>query len=318
MNDTVYTLLIVDDEKQNRTLLTELLKDQYRLILAKNGTQALERAFEHRPDLILLDVLMPEMDGYAVMRALKNDERTRDIPVIFISALDSAENEELGLELGAVDYITKPFRPSIVRVRVRNHVQSVHQRRLLERLALIDALTEIPNRRRFSQIYGQEWRRCQRSRNPLSLIVVDVDHFKLYNDNLGHAAGDQVLRQVAATLRAALKRSSDFVARYGGEEFVILLPEIDRDGAHALAEQVRRDVEALRIPHGHSPVAPWITISLGGATMTPENSQEEQTLFGIADTFLYQAKHDGRNRVAWAPPAYRMAGTGDEGAVSRG
>lgn len=302
MNDTAYTLLIVDDEKQNRTLLTELLQDEYRLILAKNGVQALERAFEHTPDLILLDVLMPEMDGHAVIRQLKNDERTRDIPVIFISALDSAESEERGLELGAVDYISKPFRPSIVRARVRSHIQSVHQRRLLEKLALLDGLTEIPNRRRFSQVYEQEWRRCRRAGAPLSLIVVDVDHFKLYNDTYGHAAGDAVLRMVAQTLRGALKRSSDFVARYGGEEFVILLPEVGQAGAQGLAEQVRQEIEGLRIRHQASPVAPWVTISLGGATAMPQDAQEEPELFCTADASLYQAKHGGRNRVAWALP----------------
>ncbi len=296
-----YTLLIVDDEKQNRTLLTELLKDDYKLILAKNGVQAMERASEHKPDLILLDVLMPEMDGYGVIRALKNDERTRDIPVIFVSALDSAESEERGLELGAVDYISKPFRPSIVRARVRNHIQSVHQRRLLEQLALLDALTEIPNRRRFSQIYEQEWRRCKRNGSAISLIVVDVDHFKLYNDSNGHAAGDQVLRMVARTLQNALRRSGDFVARYGGEEFVILLPDVDRNGAHALAEQVRQEVEALRIPHPDSPVLPWVTISLGGATRIPQENDEESDLFCVADSFLYEAKRSGRNRVEWAP-----------------
>ncbi|NTV94473.1 MAG: diguanylate cyclase [Thiobacillus sp.] len=303
--NVAYTLLIVDDERQNRALLTELLKDEYRLILAKNGVQALERAAEHKPDLILLDVLMPEMDGYTVIRRLKNDESTRDIPVIFVSALDSAESEERGLELGAVDYISKPFRPSIVRARVRNHIQSVHQRRLLEQLALLDALTEIPNRRRFVQVYEQEWRRCKRHGSALSLIVVDVDHFKFYNDNHGHTAGDDVLRQVGHTLRAALKRSSDFVARYGGEEFVILLPEVDREGAHALAEQVRAEIELLRIPHPHSPVQPWITISLGGATETPDDGQSESELFSVADSALYEAKRTGRNRVVWATPAGR-------------
>ncbi len=301
MNPT-YTLLIVDDEKQNRTLLTELLKDEYHLILAKNGIQALDRAIEHRPDLILLDVLMPEMDGHAVIQSLKNDDRTKEIPVIFVSALDSAESEERGLELGAVDYISKPFSPSIVRARVRNHIQSVHQRRLLEQLALLDGLTEIPNHRRFSQVYTQEWRRCRRSASPLSLIVVDVDHFKMYNDSNGHAAGDIVLRQVAQTLKAAVKRSGDFVARYGGEEFVILLPDIDQNGAEALAEQVRAEIESLRIPHVDSPVSPWVTISLGGVTQIPPESQDEPELFCIADAALYQAKRQGRNRVIWSIP----------------
>jgi len=232
MNPT-FTLLIVDDEKQNRALLTELLQDEYRIVLAKDGRQALDRAREHSPDLILLDVLMPEMDGYAVIRALKNGDQTRAIPVIFITALDSVGDEERGLELGAVDYISKPFNPAIVRVRIRNHLQSVQQRRLLEQLAMLDSLTGIPNRRRFSEVYEQEWRRCMRDDVPLSLIVVDVDHFKAFNDNYGHAAGDEVLRRIASSLQTSLRRPGDFVARYGGEEFVMLLPGIDSEGARA-------------------------------------------------------------------------------------
>ncbi len=300
MNPT-FTLLIVDDEKQNRALLTELLQEDHRIILAKDGKQALERAREHRPDLILLDVLMPEMDGYAVIRALKNDDQTRDIPVIFITALDSAGDEERGLELGAVDYISKPFNPSIVRVRIRNHLQSVHQRRLLEQLAMLDGLTGIPNRRRFTAVYEQEWRRCMRDGVALSLIVVDVDLFKAFNDTYGHAAGDEVLRRIATTLQTSLRRPGDFVARYGGEEFVILLPGVDREGAIALSEHARADIEAEHIPHAVSPVAPWVTISLGGATLIPLEGAPSTELFGLADTYLYEAKHSGRNRIAWAP-----------------
>jgi len=303
-----FTLLIVDDEKQNRTLLTELLKDDHHLILAKNGEQALQRARSHLPDLILLDVLMPDMDGYAVIRALKNDDLTRDIPVIFVTALDSAGDEEQGLELGAVDYISKPFHPSIVRARIRNHLQSVQQRRLLEQLAMLDSLTGIPNRRRFAQVFDQEWRRCQRDIAPLSLIVVDVDHFKDFNDTHGHAAGDQVLRQVAATLRATLRRPADFVARYGGEEFVILLPGIDRQGARALAEHARREIEALSISHAVTNAMSRVTVSMGGATRIPPEGPPDTELFCLADTYLYEAKRDGRNQVAWAPDHVGCAG----------
>jgi diguanylate cyclase (GGDEF)-like protein len=296
-----FTLLIVDDEKQNRALLTELLQEDHRIILAKDGIQALERAREHRPDLILLDVLMPEMDGYAVIRALKDDDQTRDIPVIFITALDSAGDEEHGLDLGAVDYISKPFNPSIVRVRIRNHLQSVHQRRMLEQLAMHDSLTGIPNRRRLTEVYEQEWRRCMRDSVPLSLIVVDVDLFKAFNDTYGHAAGDEELRRIAGILQTSLRRPGDFVARYGGEEFVILLPGIDSAGAQALSEHARADIEAEHIPHAVSSVAPWVTISLGGATRIPQEGNCSPELFSLADTYLYEAKHSGRNRFAWAP-----------------
>lgn len=296
-----FKLLIVDDEKQNRALLTELLQGEHRIILAKDGKQALERAREHNPDLILLDVLMPEMDGYRVIRELKNDDQTRNIPVIFITALDSAGDEERGLELGAVDYISKPFNPAIVRVRIRNHLQSVHQRRQLEQMAMLDSLTGIPNRRRFNEVLEQEWRRCMRDGVPLSLIVVDVDHFKAFNDTYGHAAGDEVLRRVASTLQTSLRRPGDFVSRYGGEEFVMLLPGIDSEGARILSEHARADIEGEKIPHALSEVAPWITISLGGATRIPQENGESSELFRLADTYLYEAKHTGRNRVAWAP-----------------
>ena len=294
-----FTLLVVDDEKQNRTLLTELLQDDYQILLAKNGVQALERARERIPDLILLDVLMPEMDGFAVIRALKQDDATRNIPVIFISALDSPTDEELGLELGAVDYIAKPFHPPIVRVRVRNHLQAVRQRRLLEHLALIDSLTEIPNRRRFTEVHEQEWRRCLRSSCHLSLMVIDVDHFKAFNDTYGHAAGDLVLKRVARTIQNSLKRPGDFVARFGGGEFVVLLPEIDVAGAQAVAEQIRAEVENQHIPHAESTAGPWLTISVGGTTQTPTSAEVDSDLFRQADKLLYDSKHAGRNRVTW-------------------
>lgn len=296
----VHTVLIVDDEKHNRLLLTELFAGQYRVIQAKNGAQAIELAQQHQPDLILLDVLMPDMDGMAVIRTLKREDRTRQIPVVFITALDSAADEELGLELGAVDYITKPFHPSIVRVRVRNHLQIVHQRRLLEQLAALDGLTGIPNRRRFDQALEQEWRRCQRAGQPLSLIVADVDWFKPYNDALGHAAGDRVLQEVAAVLRQGARRPGDLAARYGGEEFVLLLPGTDVPQAQELAEQLRGRVQQLALAHPASPVALSVTLSLGGASTLAQTSEVDGGFFARADAALYQAKKAGRNRVHWA------------------
>lgn len=296
----VHTVLIVDDEKHNRLLLTELFAGQYRVIQAKNGAQAIELAQQHQPDLILLDVLMPDMDGMAVIRTLKREDRTRQIPVVFITALDSAADEELGLELGAVDYITKPFHPSIVRVRVRNHLQIVHQRRLLEQLAALDGLTGIPNRRRFDQALEQEWRRCQRAGQPLSLIVADVDWFKPYNDALGHAAGDRVLQEVAAVLRQGARRPGDLAARYGGEEFVLLLPGTDVPQAQELAEQLRGRVQQLALAHPASPVALSVTLSLGGASTLAQTLEVDGGFFARADAALYQAKKAGRNRVHWA------------------
>ena len=296
-----FTLLIVDDDKHNRLLLTELFEGEYKIIQAKNGLQALELARAHAPDLILLDVMMPEMDGMAVIRALKRDDATRHIPVIFITALDSAADEELGLDLGAVDYIAKPFHPPIARVRVRNHLQIVHQRRLLEQIAALDGLTGIPNRRRFDEALAQEWSRCQRSGLPLSLIVADVDQFKQYNDTLGHAAGDRVLQDVAAALRQAARRPGDLAARYGGEEFVLLLPETDAPQAQQLADELLQRMAARKLPHPAASAAPCVTLSLGGITTIPASSVVAPDFFERADAALYQAKAQGRNRWCWAP-----------------
>ena len=298
--NTEFTLLIVDDEKQNRLLLTELFGTTYKIIQAKNGVQALEKARQHRPDLILLDVLMPEMDGMGVLRELKRDDATRLIPVIFITALSSATDEENGLNLGAVDYISKPFHPPIVRVRVRNQLQLVHQQRLLEQLASLDGLTGIPNRRQFDATLLKEWHRCQRNQQPLSLIVADVDFFKKYNDALGHAAGDRVLQEVAATLRQAARRPGDLVARYGGEEFVLLLPETNATGAQALAEGLQQLLHSKALPHPDSSLGPWLTMSMGGNTIVPSTTALDPEFFALADAALYRAKHQGRNQVRWA------------------
>lgn len=298
--NTEFTLLIVDDEKQNRLLLTELFGTTYKIIQAKNGVQALEKARQHRPDLILLDVLMPEMDGMGVLRELKRDDATRLIPVIFITALDSATDEENGLNLGAVDYISKPFHPPIVRVRVHNQLQLVHQRRLLEQLASLDGLTGIPNRRQFDATLLKEWHRCQRNQQPLSLIVADVDFFKKYNDALGHAAGDRVLQEVAATLRQAARRPGDLVARYGGEEFVLLLPETDATSAQALAEGLQQLLHSKAFAHPNSSLGPCLTMSMGGNTTVPSTTALDPEFFALADAALYRAKHQGRNQVRWA------------------
>lgn len=298
--NTEFTLLIVDDEKQNRLLLTELFGTTYKIIQAKNGVQALEKARQHRPDLILLDVLMPEMDGMGVLRELKRDDATRLIPVIFITALNSATDEENGLNQGAVDYISKPFHPPIVRVRVHNQLQLLHQRRLLEQLASLDGLTGIPNRRQFDATLLKEWHRCQRNQQPLSLIVADVDFFKKYNDALGHAAGDRVLQEVAATLRQAARRPGDLVARYGGEEFVLLLPETDATSAQALAEGLQQLLHSKAFAHPNSSLGPWLTMSMGGNTIVPSTTALDPEFFALADAALYRAKHQGRNQVRWA------------------
>lgn len=295
-----FTLLIVDDEKHNRLLLTELFRDDYRIILAKRGEQAIQLAHEHQPDLILLDVLMPGMDGLATIRELKRNDATRHIPVIFITGLNSPDEEEQGLNLGAVDYIGKPFHAAVVRARVRNQLQIVHQRHLLEQLALLDGLTGIPNRRNFNQAFEREWARCQRSGHPISLMMLDVDHFKSYNDTLGHAAGDLVLQSIANLLRKNIRRPADLVARYGGEEFVILLPETRQADAQLLAQRILDQLAEKDIPHPQSVTASRITISMGGISFIPQQLLPDLSMLERADSALYQAKAQGRNRWLWA------------------
>ncbi len=243
-------ILIVDDENMNLRVLADLLKDEYLPILARTGKQALKHAFSNKPpDLILLDVVMPEIGGYEIIKSLKNSDNTKNIPVIFVTALNSIEDEEFGLKLGAVDYITKPFSPPIVKMRVRNHLRIVRQYKLLDQLAYLDGLTEISNRRRFEEVYEREWTRAIRSQTPLSLAMVDVDCFKQYNDNYGHAMGDIALQMIAKNLKRSLMRPADLVARYGGEEFVMMLPETDLHAAKLVAQRSLAMVTELAILH---------------------------------------------------------------------
>lgn len=292
-------ILVVDDERINRKLLSELLEEHHDVVIAKSGEQALERMqTDTGIDLILLDVMMPGMSGHDVLRRLKGNDATKDIPVIFITSLNSVDDEEIGLDLGAADYIIKPFHPGIVRLRVENYLRFVRQRKLLETLAGRDYLTEIDNRRSFEEALEREWRRAGRGNGLISLAIIDVDYFKQYNDNYGHARGDQALKAVAQALAGGSHRSTDFVARYGGEEFVMLFPDTSAAGARELAESVRRSVEALAIPHEYSAVAPHLTVSIGGAT---SNGQPlpGMGLLETADAMLYRAKGEGRNRVVW-------------------
>jgi diguanylate cyclase (GGDEF)-like protein len=292
-------VLVVEDEKINRTILSALLKDENQVILAKSGEQALERlASDDQIDLILLDVLMPDMDGHEVLRRIKANDATRDIPVIFITALNSTNDEEKGLKLGASDYIGKPFSPAIVKARVSNLLRFVRQRKLLETLAGRDGLTEIPNRRAFDQALLQEIARSLRSGQAFSLALIDVDFFKQYNDCYGHAAGDTTLKQVAKTVAGALRRPNDLAARYGGEEFGLILPESDAAGGIEVAEAIRQLVAELGIEHETSPIAPHVTVSIGGVTVRGRQGSAEELLMA-ADRQLYEAKRLGRNRVCW-------------------
>jgi diguanylate cyclase (GGDEF)-like protein len=292
-------VLVVDDAAINRQVLADLLKADHTVILAKSGEQALSLAVRHVPDLILLDVVMPEINGYEVLRQLKSDSRTAAIAVIFITGLDSPEDEEHGLTLGASDYITKPFNLAVVRARVRCHLQLARQRRMLEALANIDGLTEIANRRHFDGRYEAEWALAVRHGQPLSVAILDIDFFKDYNDRAGHAMGDRVLQAVASALSNGMIRASDLVARYGGEEFAVLMPGIDAQGGFQLADRLREATGRLTMPHSDTNEGNRITVSLGGATLQPGTHESAAELLKAADDHLYRAKKEGRNRVVW-------------------
>lgn len=295
MNATLPTILIVDDETANRHLLADLLKDECRILMAKDGASALQRVREENISLVLLDASMPEMDGYEVLRRLKADEKTADLSVIFVTGQTDEEDEERGLLLGAVDYIAKPIRPLLVKARVRNHLKFARQRELLEQLSMQDGLTGIANRRCFDQALERAWLHSKRSGDTLALAMIDVDHFKAYNDQYGHAAGDEALKQVAFVLSSAMKRPYDLAARYGGEEFVLLLPGIDQ--VHAVLEQLRTAIMALDIAHSQSTAADVLTISCGALVKSASDGVALAELLQRADAALYEAKHQGRNRV---------------------
>jgi diguanylate cyclase (GGDEF)-like protein len=301
VKDAIPVVLIVDDVASNIKVLADALRHDYRVKVASRGEDALIGArFEPHPDLILLDVMMPEMDGYEVCRRLKNDPVTEGIPVIFVTARETEEDQERGFQLGGVDYITKPFSIPLVKARVRTHVQLKRQADALERLSHIDPLTGIANRRQFAGVFALEFRRAVRENQPLAVLMIDIDYFKGYNDLHGHGAGDDCLRQVVSALAKGLSRSGDLVARYGGEEFVAILPATGSAAVHALAEKLRNSILALQLPYA-STTGDRLTISIGGATTGADpGADTPDDLLERADKMLYHAKETGRNRTVIA------------------
>ena len=292
-------ILIADDVPDNIRLLSRMLADEgHQISAALNGRQALKLAASCVPDLILLDVMMPEMDGFELCAALKADPLLSGIPVIFLTALTDTEDESRALDLGAVDFITKPFSESVVRLRVRTHLEIKRQHDLLARQSHLDGLTGIANRRAFDDRLQWEWQRTIRSGESLAAAMIDIDHFKEYNDAHGHLAGDDCLRRVAGAMDELLARGGDFIARYGGEEFVCLLGGVNAGGADLVVEKLRGGVESLHLPHGVSPVSPWVTVSIGVALCRPTLERAPTDLVEAADVQLFKAKRLGRNRVS--------------------
>lgn len=319
-SESQFRLLIVDDDPHSLRMLNAILQGVAKIYFATSGEEALRQVAKHAPDLILLDVDMPGLGGHATCTALKADPETAELPVIFVTARADTASETQALALGAADFIHKPVNPPVVLARVKTQLALKQKSDQLRLLIMMDALTGIANRRAFDDSLSREWQRALRHNELLSLLMIDIDYFKRYNDAYGHPAGDACLRQVAGAISAATKRTGDLAARYGGEEFAVILPHTSAQDAHTIAERICAGVRALALAHDDSPVAPHVTISVGvanladtgGAECTPRCAQcsvqcsnfvliklaTQDALLALADQALYAAKRSGRAQIA--------------------
>lgn len=298
-------ILIVDDSPLQAAQLKAILDDEYDVAVAQTAEDGLRQASGGNYSLILLDIVMPGMDGFTLLKKLQEEIITQSVPVILITSLSDVENEQHGLVLGAVDYIIKPFHSPIVKARVNTHVKLYNYRKQVEAQSMTDQLTGIANRRRYDQYSAAKWQEAARLRVPLSICMFDIDHFKIFNDTFGHPAGDKVIAAVAKTVSSHLQRSTDFFARYGGEEFVALSIGDPSEKIFEHLKKIRQAIEDLHIPHASS-VSEWVTVSVGGVTVVPPAESSYGFYLKIADTMLYDAKKHGRNRVVWADEQLRQ------------
>ena len=305
-------ICVVDDDLISLTVVAKLLMPHFTVVAARSGREALSLIRRDPPDLVLLDIQMPDMDGFAVCRRLKDDPLTEAIPIVFLTASQDEVIEERGLVAGASDFIIKPPRGPVVVARILNLVRMKRQAESLRAQAQTDSLTGLYNRGHFTRVLGQELSRAKRNRQTVSLLLIDIDHFKAYNDHYGHLGGDGALRQVALALKAVAKRPGDLACRYGGEEFAIVLPATGTVGACNVAASTLARIDALALPHAASMVAPHVTLSIGVASLPEEELASHgldtdfvdpgleaiHQLIGKADAALYDAKRHGRNQ-AW-------------------
>ncbi|MBB6262465.1 diguanylate cyclase (GGDEF)-like protein [Paenochrobactrum gallinarii] len=291
-------ILIVDDEVTNIEIMNAVLEDTYEICFATSGEQAIEVARTVLPDLILLDVMMPGIDGYGVCERIKSERLLADVPVIFTTGLTDQEAEVRGLSLGAIDYITKPIQPVVLRARVANHIELKRLRDQLAQMAVTDALTGLSNRRHLEETIKTEITDLAANKDWLSVILLDIDFFKSFNDTYGHPEGDRCLIMVASALTRAMHRSDNTVARYGGEEFACILPGADYDSAMRIAQGIKTQVQALNIPHSGSSISPFLTISMGVASAIAENDMTSSDWINHADQQLYLSKAGGRDMIS--------------------
>ena len=296
IDNLMQKILVVGDVSANIQELTEALKSpNYEIIVATSGKTALETATSEKPDLILLETVMAGMDGYAVCTKLKAEAAT--IPVIFIAQPGNEQDEIKGLELGALDYIIKPIRAPLIKAKVKNYLALIKQTNALNPPASTDCLTGTSNRRRFEEILEQDWRRAIRGISQLSLIMIDIDYFRLFNEHYGYETGDDCLKQIARALENTIGRSTDLIARYEGDKFACLLPLTDAKGALVMANKFRNRILSLNIPHAYSAIADHITISQGIATVLPYPNSAPTMLIMDAENALFDAKASGRNQM---------------------
>jgi diguanylate cyclase (GGDEF)-like protein len=292
------SVLIVDDEVMNIKSLTLILSDSYTVYAEKKGGNTVEMAKKLKPDLILLDIVMSDMDGFQVIQNLKENEETKNIPVIFITGLQATESELKGFELGAVDYIHKPFVAPIVQARVQSQLKIVNLLNKVQSLIVTDVLTELGNRRYFNIELAREWDRAKRKQHSLSFILMDVDNFKTFNDLHGHLSGDMVLQYVSGVIRQTITRASDKAARWGGEEFAAILPDTNLDGAKKIAEDMRFTIANNAILLEDKSTA-TITVSVGVHCIVPEQESDYALVNFVADAdkAKYREKNKEKNTV---------------------
>ena len=290
-------LLLVDDDYSQLIFYMTSLSRDYDCEFAKGAKEAMKLSRNYPlPDLIILDVEMPNVDGFELCRSLKNDDITKEIPVIFVSATSDIGAKTKGFQVGCVDYVTKPVLIPELQARIDTHVKLRRQTQQLEALSYTDALTGVANRRRYNETLLREWQRCCRYSQALTLIIIDVDDFKAFNDFYGHTMGDQCLVKIAHQMSGLVKRPGDLFSRIGGEEFALLLTDCDRFGASLKAEELLKSIANLNIEHQAAPRNDRLTISAGVAICTPSPGDEPLYLFQAADEALFRSKHHGKNK----------------------
>ncbi|MFA7535921.1 MAG: diguanylate cyclase [Desulfuromonadales bacterium] len=306
------SILIIDDEAINLRIQGKALEAEYRVLTANSVEMGLEIAQAEEPDLILLDIMMPGIDGYEVCARLKAAAKTKDIPVIFVTSRSEVLEEAKGIELGAIDYLTKPVRLPVLKLKVKNHLEIRRQRSLLENLmaelavknrqleilSRRDDLTGVANRRNFNDTLDLELRRAARSNASLSLLLCDIDYFKAYNDHFGHLAGDDCLRRIGFLMQRLFRRAGDLAARYGGDEFAVILADTAAEEAFELGEDLRSAMLAEKIEQVPNVGSELVTLSIGIITVEDFNDQTAEWLTAQADEALYLSKKKGRNCVS--------------------